>query len=50
MNVQLTVIVLLTVLAFAICIMSAIGRAPLWVSVLLLTLIHLLSVLPLGRT
>ena len=42
---HLTVISLLALAAFIVTILSAIGRAPLWVAVLLLTLIELLRVL-----
>lgn len=45
----MTVISLLAVAAFIVVILSAIGRAPLWVAVLLLSLIELLRIVPLGR-
>jgi hypothetical protein len=45
-----SVIGLLTIIAFALTIVSAIGRCPLWIPVLLLTIIHLLSFLPLGHS
>jgi hypothetical protein len=44
---MLTIVGLLALAAFASTIASAIGRAPLWVPVLLLSLIALLQVLPL---
>jgi len=37
---------LLVLTAFVVTILSAIGKAPLWVAVLLLVLVHLLAVLP----
>jgi hypothetical protein len=46
---MLTVFLLLAVAAFVVAILSAIGKAPLWVSVLLICLIELLRALPLGR-
>lgn len=46
---MLTVIVLLALFAFIIAIASGMGRAPLWVAVLLLAIIHLLASVPLGR-
>ncbi len=44
---MVTVLLLLAVAAFVVTIASAIGRAPLWVAVLLLSLALLLQVLPL---
>lgn len=44
-----SILALLALVAFVVTILSAIGKAPLWVAVLLLTLIELLQVLPLGR-
>ncbi len=41
----MSVAALLAVAAFVVTILSAIGKAPLWVAVLLLTLIVLLQVL-----
>ncbi len=41
----LSVVSLLALTAFVVTILSAIGKAPLWVAVLLLTLIVLLQVL-----
>lgn len=42
----LTVTLLLVLLAFAVTIAAALGKAPLWIAVLLLTLVHLLGLLP----
>jgi hypothetical protein len=49
--IMLTVIMVLAFAAFVVVILSAISppRAPLWVAVLILTLIELLRALPLGR-
>jgi len=46
---MLTIMFLLVIIAFLLTIGSAIGRVPLWIPVLLLTIIELLRVLPLGR-
>jgi len=43
---MLTIAVLLALAAFLVAIASAVGRAPLWVAVILLCLIELLRVLP----
>ena len=43
---MLTITGLLVLAAFVCTIASAIGRAPLWVAVLLLVLVHLLGILP----
>lgn len=43
-----TVAGLLVLAAFLVTIVAATGRAPLWVAVLLLTLVELLRLLPLG--
>jgi len=43
---MLTLTLLLVLAAFVVTIASAIGKAPLWVAVLLLVMIHLLSVVP----
>ncbi len=43
-----TVFMLLAIAAFAVTVLSAIGKAPLWVSVLLLCVIELLRTLPRG--
>lgn len=44
-----TVIGLLVIAAFIVAIGAAIGKAPLWVSVLLLCVIELLRIAPIGR-
>jgi hypothetical protein len=46
---MITVFVVLVLAAFIVTVLSAIGRAPLWVSVIILCVIELLRVLPLGR-
>lgn len=46
---MLTVIAFLVFAAFAVTILSAIGKAPLWVAVLLLCVVELLRILPLGK-
>jgi hypothetical protein len=46
---MLSVILLLVLAAFVVTIASAMGKAPLWVAVLLLVVVHLLTSLPLGR-
>lgn len=46
---MLTVFLLLAVAAFIVVIASALGKAPLWIAVVLLCLIELLRALPLGR-
>lgn len=48
---MLTVIILLVVVAFIICIASAFSppKAPLWVAVLLLCIVELIRILPLGK-
>ena len=46
---MLTVFLFLALAAAIVCILSAIGKAPLWVAVILLALIELLRALPLGR-
>lgn len=46
---MITVILLLVIAAFIVTIANAIGKAPLWVAVLLLVVVHLLTSLPLGR-
>jgi hypothetical protein len=43
---MVTVTVLLVLSAFVITIAAAMGKAPLWVAVLLLALVHLLVVFP----
>ncbi len=44
-----TVIGLLVIIAFLVTIGAALGKAPLWLSVMLLCLVELLRILPLGR-
>jgi hypothetical protein len=46
---MLTVIGIIVVAAFIVTIVSAIGRCPLWVAVILLCVVELLRVLPIGR-
>ena len=46
---MLTVFLLLAIAAFIAAVVSAMGKCPLWVSVVLLCLIELLRALPLGR-
>jgi len=46
---MLTVLVLIAVAAFVVAIVHAMGRAPLWPAVLLLSVAELLRALPLGR-
>ena len=46
---MITVVLLLVLAAFVVTIASAIGKAPLWVAVLLLVVLELLRVVPLGR-
>lgn len=43
----MTVICLLAIAALVVAILSGIGRAPLWVAVILLAIIELLQALPL---
>lgn len=45
----MTVTLILAFSAFVVTIAAAAGRAPLWVAVLLLTLIELLRDLPVGK-
>ena len=45
----MTVTLILALAAFVATVASAMGRAPLWVAVLLLTLIELLRDLPVGK-
>jgi hypothetical protein len=44
-----TVFVVLALSAFIVTILADIGKAPLWVSVVVLCLIELLRILPLGK-
>jgi hypothetical protein len=46
---MLTVMVVLALAAFGVTIASAIGKAPLWVAVMILCVIELLRALPLGK-
>ena len=46
---MLTLIFLLVIAAFVVTIASAIGKAPLWVAVLLLVMVELVRVVPVGR-
>ena len=46
---MLTVLLLVAVAAFIVTIASALNKAPLWIAVLLLTILALLQSLPLGR-
>jgi hypothetical protein len=43
----LTIVLLLALAAFGVTIASSLGKAPLWIAVLLLSLIALLQVIPL---
>ena len=43
---MLTVSLLVVVAAFVVAVLAAIGRAPLWVAVLLLIVLHLVQLLP----
>ena len=43
---MLTVTLLLVLAAFLCTIVSALGKCPLWIAVLLLCVVHLLGVLP----
>jgi hypothetical protein len=46
---MLTVILVLVLAAFVAAVVSAIGKCPLWVSVVLLCVVELLRVLPVGK-
>lgn len=46
---MLTVFLVMAIAAFIVTILSALGKAPLWVSVLLLCIIELLRAMPQGR-
>lgn len=46
---MITVMLLLAIAAFICCVASALGHAPLWVSVILLCIIALLHSVPLGK-
>ncbi len=43
---MLTITLLLVLSAFVVTVVAAMGKAPLWVAVMLLVLVHLLAVLP----
>ena len=43
---MLSVTLLLVLSAFVVTVIAAIGKAPLWVAVLLLVVVHLLSLMP----
>jgi hypothetical protein len=45
----LTVLAVLVVAAFICTIVSAIGKCPLWVAVVLLCIVELMRILPLGK-
>jgi hypothetical protein len=46
---MITVLFVLALAAFIVTVLAAIGKAPVWVSVLILCVIELLRTLPLGR-
>jgi hypothetical protein len=46
---MLTVIGIIVFAAFVCTILSAIGKCPLWVAVLLICVVELLRILPIGR-
>jgi len=46
---MITVLFVLALAAFIVAILSAIGKAPIWVAVVILCVIELLRALPLGR-
>jgi hypothetical protein len=46
---MLTSVFLLVLAAFIVTIANAVGKAPLWVAVLLLVMVELLRVVPVGR-
>ena len=46
---MLTVFIILALAAFIVTVVSAMGKCPLWVAVVILCLIELLRALPLGR-
>lgn len=46
---MLTVFIILILVAFGCTIASAMGKCPLWIPVLLLTIIELIRALPIGR-
>lgn len=46
---MITVLFVLALAAFIVAILSAIGKAPMWVAVIILCVIELLRTMPLGR-
>lgn len=46
---MITVIAILVVSALIVTILAGIGKAPLWVAVLLIAIVEALRILPLGR-
>ena len=46
---MMTVIGFIVVAAFIAAVVSAIGKCPLWVSVILLCIVELIRILPLGK-
>jgi len=46
---MITVFLILAVLALLIAIISALGKAPLWIAVVLLSIIELIRAIPSGR-
>jgi hypothetical protein len=44
-----TVITVLVIIALILAIVAAIGKAPIWIAVLLLCIVELIRVLPLGK-
>lgn len=46
---MLTVAIVLAVVAFAVAILSAMGKAPLWAAVIILCVCELLRALPAGK-
>lgn len=46
---MLTVILVLVVAAFIAAVVAAAGKAPIWISVILLCIVELLRVIPVGK-
>jgi len=46
---MLTVFLIIALTAFVVTILDALGKAPLWIAVLLLCIIEMLRAMPLGR-
>ena len=46
---MLTVFLVIALTAFVVTILDALGKAPLWIAVLLLCIIEMLRAIPLGR-